>query len=93
MSADNWTQCHRCVAKAEEEQATLQQQVVSGYGTLPLPEFDELRARAERPISLDNSLREDYEIGIVEGEFYARYHGQCKNCGFNFEWKHDEKVP
>jgi hypothetical protein len=46
----------------------------------------------------DQTLREDYEIGIYEGEFYIRYKGHCQpgerygGCGFKHTFKHDEKI-
>jgi len=38
------------------------------------------------------TLREDYEIGIFQGEFSVEYCGQCSECGFKFEFKHSEKI-
>lgn len=44
-------------------------------------------------------LREDYEVGIIDGEFYLRYSAVCRRgpgkwegCGFKYEKNIDEKV-
>ncbi len=38
------------------------------------------------------TLREDYEIGIQDGEFYARYKGRCNSCDFDFRYDYSKKV-
>ena len=40
----------------------------------------------------ESSLREDYEIGILDGEFYVIYTGECRECGFKFQSKYEERV-
>jgi len=44
-------------------------------------------------------LREDYEVGIIDGEFYLRYSAHCnrgpergQGCGFRYEKSIDEAV-
>lgn len=37
-------------------------------------------------------LREDYEIGIYDGEFFISYGGRCMVCGFEKKFNHTEKV-
>jgi Fe-S cluster biogenesis protein NfuA len=42
---------------------------------------------------VENSLREDYEIGIEEnGYFYVEYAGKCDDCGFSFHFELQERV-
>lgn len=37
-------------------------------------------------------LSEDYEIGILNGEFFVIYSGECQECGFSFKFRHTENV-
>lgn len=64
------------------------------WGVCPKCESLENRFAIENHLhapSVDNSLREDYELGIVKGEFYVFYKGQC-DCGFSFKFNHKEKI-
>jgi hypothetical protein len=45
-----------------------------------------------KPGEFANSLREDFELGIINDEFYVIYTASCE-CGYSFEFKHSEKVP
>lgn len=38
------------------------------------------------------TLREDYEQGIMDGEYYLRYSALCSKCGWEYNKKIDEKV-
>ena len=35
-------------------------------------------------------LREEWEIGIFDGEFYMHYDSRCGDCGYRFERTHRE---
>lgn len=37
------------------------------------------------------TVREDYEQGILNGEYFVDFHAQC-DCGFKFVFEHREKV-
>jgi xanthine dehydrogenase molybdopterin-binding subunit B len=40
---------------------------------------------------IEDNFREDYEIGVDdEGAFEVIYTGQCRVCGFKFDFKHKE---
>lgn len=72
MSADSWDICPRCERRADDaENARMNGNAIANFGYLV-----GLRGK--------QSLREDYEIGIYNNEFYAIYRGECKECG----WKH-----
>ncbi len=99
MSADNWGQCPRCyvtnIAKAEE----LDRSASEAYGKVSPEKFDELRDQARsfrKAIATDDNfcstLREDYGIGIQDGEFSVYYGGRCLTCGFEYKYKFEEKV-
>jgi hypothetical protein len=39
------------------------------------------------------AFREDYEIGMLrDGEFYVYYRGECADCGFKHEFRHEENL-
>ena len=88
MSADNWAKCPRCWKKAREERDSLREQVVASYGKIHITDFDELRERAEAPIDLQSTFREDYEIyGAEEGWVQISYRGCCTKCSLKLSFK------
>lgn len=92
MSADNWTDCPRCTAKASERIVDLARQLTEGYGVLPLDEFDALRDEVKRGPQLEETFRENYEFyGAPEGTIVADYSGWCVVCGLkaDFKYRHD----
>ena len=45
---------------------------------------------AEEPLKMDETLREDYAIGVFEDKsFYISYRCECAECCFAFEFRHD----
>lgn len=47
----------------------------------------------------EQSLREDYEIGIWNGQFTVSYNGECRKgprgadtCGFKFSHKQEQEI-
>lgn len=99
MSANNWTQCPVCYeankAKAEE----LDRIASEAYGKVSAEKFDELREQARsfriaivKDDNFVSSLREDWDLGILNGQFYVSYGASCNTCGFDFSFKHEEKV-
>lgn len=87
MSADNWAICPKCKAEKDESD----EQVKNAYGVVPADEYMYLVELSKK--KLENTLREDYEIGIYDGnEFYINYTGRCSVCGFEKRFKHTEKL-
>ena len=93
MSADNWTTCPRCEANAAKEKAALWQQAEKAYGKATEAEYLRLTREAGEAFELPDSLREDYEIGLSDGKFYVDYRCQCGECGFEFRYRHEERLP
>lgn len=87
MSADSYSVCPRCKKAALKEYEDLQRQLHEGYGVLPLAEFDELRARAEKPFEIEESVREYYEFHLDPDEsvLHISYHGKCDNCALEIK--------
>jgi len=92
MSANNWTVCPECLRKAKARKEKLGRDLLDLYGEIPPDRWAELNDECNAPILTSDTLREDYELGILDGEFYVYYSGKCDVCGFEFKYKHEEKV-
>jgi hypothetical protein len=94
MSADNWTRCPACRAKALAEYVAAKRKLDADYGKVPVEAFVARRDALKDPPQLEDTLREDYEIGVLPGgEFIVRYSCSCsKNCGFSHKYKHSEQL-
>jgi hypothetical protein len=94
MSADNWTICPRCHEQYEKDLEAFERKVNESYGNVPPEEYIRLlseRAQLEEKQE-PQTLREDYEQGIIEGEYYLRYSARCSKCGWLFSKRIDEKI-
>jgi predicted Zn-ribbon and HTH transcriptional regulator len=91
MSADNWTVCPKCQKEVDKKYAKEKQFLASQYGKISAYAFVE-RSNAFKNMTLKDTLREDYEIGIYEGEFYIRYSGCCSKCGYEFKYDYKQKI-
>lgn len=83
MSADNWTKCPKCelsnksrLSKAEAE-----------YGKVSAEEYKRLLDEALEEKESEDTLRENYSIGIYHGQFEIEYSASCTECGFNFSYE------
>lgn len=84
MSADNWNICPRCVSDAEAAVARATVDVAAAYGTVPVEEFDLLRAAIPVVNEEDyRTFREDYGFYVAEGVVVAEYAGLCSRCGLS----------
>jgi hypothetical protein len=62
------------------------------YKLVSAKEYEAALKTVGKPGEFANSLREDFELGIINDEFYVIYTASCE-CGYSFEFKHSEKVP
>lgn len=93
MSADNWTICPRCKAKVEKAQDDLIERLGTDYGKIPSEEYLELTERAKQPLKpMEATLREDYYIGIRDGQFKCYYEATCTDCAFSYILKTIEEA-
>ncbi len=92
MSADNWAICPKCEKLEEEKVETLKSDVKSKYGKVSEKKYLDLIMRVERTVELEDTLREDYAIGLVEGKLKIQYYGSCERCGFKKEFKTSEAL-
>jgi hypothetical protein len=95
MSADNWTQCPRCLKRRAVEIENKETQVAAAYGKVPVDQFDRQRAELEslKTDRMDNNFREDYEIcGAEDGVVEVTYRGVCGICNLRMEFKHSHEI-
>lgn len=92
MSADNWTYCPKCHAADEAKSVANQKQVAESYGKVAAEEYLKRVAALTTKPERDETLREDYEIGIYKGEFSVSYSASCSVCKFSHSFKHKKKV-
>jgi predicted Zn-ribbon and HTH transcriptional regulator len=91
MSANNWAQCPKCEKKFNESVKMAKANLKNSYGKVEAEAYI-LASQAVAAMKFDDrqTLREDWELGIIDGEFYVRYSAHCDKCGFNHEFKKDE---
>lgn len=74
MSADNWRECPCCNKKQLNEKEKAKIKADSCYGKVSQEEYLKLLEIANKPIKLENSLREDYSLYVsLDGEFRVSY--------------------
>ncbi|HNT78168.1 MAG TPA: hypothetical protein PKH77_24405 [Anaerolineae bacterium] len=93
MSADRWNVCPKCKEKAQAEKDAARQAATEKYGKLPIAEWVALRDKSEQEIALPQTLREDWELGIVEDRFEVTYTATCSECKFKFKFEQWAPVP
>jgi hypothetical protein len=90
MGANNWGECPQCRRDAAAKQQRRAKVVGEAYGQVSSEEYQTLFKRASEPISLSQTLREDYEIRTTaNGRFMVDYGASCRECGFSFEFRHE----
>jgi len=97
MGADNWAICPRCRVTAIKGREAGAKKADKAYGVKSAEDYLQLRAEAEKPLDLGQTLREDYGIGVgMDGLFGVNYSARCTACGFAYEYKYEataEPVP
>ncbi len=88
MSANNWKKCHVCRKQLAEKADAKLQSVQDMYGKVPSAQYLAALREAQKLTSdseLDDSLREDYRLGIRDdGSYMCSYSASCDVCGFGF---------
>lgn len=94
MSADNWAACPRCTQLAEARRQRAETKASVSYGKVPAAEWLKLRRRGEKRRDLEDTLREDYQVGIntETGGFFVTYSATCTACAFSFRYEHEQKA-
>lgn len=90
VSADNWSLCPKCKSEADEKHRKQILSAGEAYGKVEPEEYLRLIVSAEVEINHENTLREDYELGVDEdGYFTVVYRCSCQ-CGFSYMYRHEE---
>ena len=92
MSAKNWAICPKCGKTVEEIRENLRAEAKKAYGQIPEKRYLNMVTEAEAYIVIEDTLRENYEIGIWNGEFFISYHGHCDKCGFVKKFETTEPI-
>lgn len=98
MSANNWTECPKCRVLADAEKLAKQKAAAEAYGKVSPEEWQRMTKEADASGDLDETLREDWEIGLWKNrktgiqEFYASFSASCEVCGFSHKFKHEEPL-
>ncbi len=91
MSADNWAICPKCKKIQEKKADENIKMVAAAYGKVPEDEYLKMKKELLNPPKQEDSLREDYELGIDdEGTFSISYSAYCSECGFKFLFEQTE---
>ena len=94
MSPRNWRDCPRCLAKAELDHLAAKQELADLYGSIDQEEYERQKAMLDGNGTLSHeTMREDYDIGVEDsGKFMVNFGCYCEKCGFEFQFKHKEKI-
>lgn len=92
VSATNWGNCPRCRREVQESVERARGAAEEVYGKVPLADYEQLRAEADRDPDLQSeTLREDYEVWIGnDGVFHVSYAASCDRCAFSHQFEHTE---
>ena len=90
MGADNWRTCPQCEKLSKDTRNAKIEKANKQYGKISVDEFRAAIAEAERPVKIEESLREDYEQGIDDHVTYCvSFRASCSACGFKFHFSHE----
>ena len=94
MSADNWAICPKCEITHLRQQQRAFDRAQDAYGKVTSEEYEKMMnaARLQKESTIKESLREEFEIGILGMEFEVSYSGHCSKCQFDFNFSHKEKL-
>ena len=96
MKTDRWTVCPKCTRNDEARADKMDAAVKAVYGEVTAEAYlDALKQAQEFRKTLDEpeeTLREDFEIGIQDSEFSTSYRAHCDKCGFSHAFKFNEPV-
>lgn len=94
MSADNWTICPKCERKDHDEKEKALKKATESYGRVPADQYEHMIAEARKEFNeqIEESFREDYEIGLIGDEFAITYQGSCRNCKFTYSFSFQKQL-
>ncbi len=93
--ADRWSTCPRCEARRVEDLAKRGAELSAACGKVTADEYEAMKrtfAAFSNARCSPETFREDYEIGLHNGEFTVDYHGKCEDCGLTHTFKINQLV-
>lgn len=88
MAANNWTECPECKRRIKESISNFKDELEKLYGKISMSEYHakllELKHREIESNGTRETVREDYEIGLVNGRLIIDYAAKCTALGCNF---------
>ncbi len=93
MSANNWTTCRRCEAKAIKTRDKLEEAAAKAYGKVPPEEYKKLVDESRSVRKIEPSLREDWEIYSEDWKLVIHYGCSCEVCGYEFSYNKKIDMP
>lgn len=97
MSASNWKDCPRCADVNRAAEAQRNADIAAAYGTVSEADYRDMVESPFRPPRPDNSLREDWDVGMwmrPRPHFEVSYGAACQTtgCGFTFTFHERQEV-
>lgn len=94
MSANNWAECPKCEEEKISKVEELKRKISDSYGKVSETEYNMLKIRLEKikAVVSNPTLREDYEIGIWDGQFKVGYYASCEKCDYSYEYTYSKKL-
>lgn len=94
MSADNWSKCPNCSEIKQNKIDKLDKKITNSYGKIDEEKYVALQKTLTVLLiyQVEETLREDYEIGMNDGVFYAIYDCSCSKCGWNWHEKIEKQA-
>jgi len=94
MSADNWTQCPKCVQAHVKDVQKNEREVRKLYGVVNATKYAELQSALAdlKAKKMPDTLREDWEIGISGNKYTVGYYARCQQCDFEHEHNFSENL-
>ena len=92
MSADNWIFCPVCEKENDKINAERIEKAEKNYGVIPANQYIQSMEKANKPIEIEETLREDYDIYIEDGVFKVNYSCRCGICGLDYSFEHKESI-
>lgn len=93
MSANAWRICPTCKRLNDEKNKKRILDAEKKYGKISADEYIKLAAEVQKPIELEETLREDYVIFLSEsGLFCVSYGCSCSVCKFKYNFEHKENL-
>ena len=93
MSADNWTQCPKCMEKDLERKKNAEKDRDEAYGKVDRIKFLELEKIANEPVKHQCCFGEWNEFHLdSDCKLFFRYYCECSNCGFKGKYENTVKL-